>query len=146
MYTQVIDEIKEYRQNHPSASLEDYVAHLEEADNAMKELIQTRKDWYRGLVGRYFNLREWYFKVFEEDGELFMDSYEVYFSDDDAKTVMVTRCNYSALIEDWFYSPFDIPREDYASIAKEITEETFNKVVNKYNEICENVSEFLTTL
>lgn len=146
MYSQVIGEIKEYSQNHPGASLEDYVAHLEDIQNAMAERMKARKDWYRGLVGRYFNMGEWYFKVFEEDGELLTDSYEVYFNDDDDKTVMVTRCNYGALIEDWFYSPFDSPRQDNASIAKEITEETFNKVVDKYNEICENVGKFLTTL
>lgn len=147
MNTKIIEQIKEYSQKHPEASLADYITTLEKEEEKETNRIKANNEWYKGLVGRYFKHGHTFFKVcldvddsvYTNKNNLYLEEYNLWI-DDDHTILSTSYCDCAVFPYDYFCSPYEDDANRQHPI--EISEEIFNKVADKYKELINNVKDF----
>ena len=137
------DPLKVYYQNHPNATIKDYLDYLDTKKKEDFEKENNRNDlkiqWYKDLAGRFFILKfnERVYMVIYVDkypSTEFKTKYTVYSINVEHNTIV--KEDNREINRHWFKNPYEKPywgQNEGECI--EITKEVYKDIVNKYN-IC----------
>lgn len=133
---------EEYSKNNIDISFKEFADAVNGRwEEEQKENEKLREEWYQALSGRYFQYYNRYIAVYtDKDGQLRSLDYVLEVGDD---FVSYFKFDEQWLQEDMFNNPYSkrLPEPDEV-FAVEITEETFNRVAEKYTEIYNNVKKY----
>lgn len=131
--------LEDYYAKKPDATIREFAADIKLRRLKEYEQEEKTKNWYKSLVGKFFVLQKTYIRVYAtESGDLYTEQYIV---DVDENCVMICHYPNYTFYTDWFNNPY-IKHTDRTKFAVEISKETFDKVVKKYDEIQRNITKF----